>query len=159
MVCIFQKNGFGEHFEVRARLLQSLGWTKAPKLTEELPSYNQFAYCFRRGAHIPFCDLLKVVLGPAPGKGRVASRSASHADLGASVQPWTERLRPRLRSKTALPPPTEGELGETAAHAEHDALPESVTESRPVRHFVHDIPLTTLRPFPPRKRAAPRPSE
>ena len=97
---VFQKNGFGEQFQVRDRLLQSLGWTQAPARSQELPSYEQFAHCFRRGAYIPFSDLLNVVLGPVGEHRARDGRRARPGLLGATAEP--------LEQSPAAPPASEG---------------------------------------------------
>ena len=149
-----QKNGFGEQFQVRYRALQSLGWAQAPAISQELPPYEQFAHCFRRGAYIPFSDLLKVVLGPVGGNRARDGRSARPGLLGATAEPWSNRLRLRLRAKAPLPAAAEG-TGRTTAPEQLEASPETVTErGSHVRPFVRDTPLTTVRPFLPRKRSA-----
>ena len=99
----FEKNGFGFAFEIRAHLLEMLGWHTPPVVESGLPAYPQFAHCFPARHHIPFMQLLSGVLPPAQ-RGPKRPRENADEDVTdrGEVRPWKVRLRPRLFGRVVV---------------------------------------------------------
>ncbi len=151
---IFEKNGFGSRFFVRPRLLSDLDWVNQPTVTDQLPSLQQFGLCFRRGADIPFDQLLLAVAGHRETRTRWARKRAVERGVPEVQESWSDRLRPRLKAKTT-PPVESTDAADPTTPAMRAVVEAPLIPMAPVRHFVDDVPLRTLRPFPPRRRRPP----
>ena len=147
----FCKNGFGPVFEVRQHVLEMLEWSSPPKIFADLPSYTQFQHCFPTGRYIPFVQLLS---GVVPKSERPAKRVRASAELATdqddSEEPWSKRLRPRLRGRVirAKAKPNLIPGGATPAP------PRASTILEPAGHMMSSSghTLTSLRRFPIRRR-------
>ena len=64
---VFHKNGFGEQMYVRPSLLEALGWTSQPHVSNELPSHEQFTRCFPKNKEIPYWEILSSVVKSRDG--------------------------------------------------------------------------------------------
>ena len=99
----FDKNGFGDRFQVRKHLCEVLSFSNFPVIESNLPAYAQFVHCFPARKHIPFMQLLCGVL-PPDRRGPKRAREETAGDVLHDVEPrpWKERLRPRQNGRAVV---------------------------------------------------------
>ena len=139
----FDKNGFGEPFQVRPHLLEVLSFSETPLIEANLPTFEQFVHCFPARKHIPFMQLLCGVLPPdLRGPKRAREDAECAVDQDADPKPWRMRLRARRNGRAVVAKATGAPVAAASMPASSSTAPAS-TEAPPMT--LGGQPLPSLR--------------